>query len=517
MEHRCDILVAGGSLGGCAAALSAARLGKRVILTEETTWLGGQLTSQAVSCPDENNYIESFGCTRTYRAMRNNIRDYYRRNYPLNPEVRANPIFNPGNGWVSHLCQEPKVGLAAILELLAPHVSAGRILIWTQHKPIKATAKGDKVTSVTFRNLETGDTETVGAPYVIDATELGDLLPLTGTEYVSGAESRADTGEPHAVDGPAQPDNVQSYTYCFLLDHMEGEDHTISKPKGYEKFRDEAPFAWTQIHPITLEPRYFSMFPDEEGKQSLWTYRRVLDKSLFAPGAFPSDVSLINWPMNDYIGGNIIDKPEDVVQKHLDAAKRQSLSLLYWMQTEAPRPDGGTGWPGLRLRRDLVGSWDGLAQYPYIREARRIVAKFRVLEQHISPEFTNDPLAEQFADSVGIGLYRIDLHPASGGYNYIDIGCRPYQIPMGSLIPVRMRNLLPGCKNLGVTHITNGAFRLHPVEWNIGESAGALAAFCLDNDTEPQSVYEKEGRRLEYQNLLQSLGIPLEWPRMRPA
>ncbi|MGG2474547.1 FAD-dependent oxidoreductase, partial [Rhizobium sp. BR5] len=34
-------------------------------------------------------------------------------------------------------------------------------------------------------------------------------------------------------------------------------------------------------------------------------------------------------------------------------------------------------------------------------------------------------------------------------------------------------------KNIGTTHITNGCYRLHPVEWNIGEVAGMLAAYCL--------------------------------------
>ncbi len=39
-----------------------------------------------------------------------------------------------------------------------------------------------------------------------------------------------------------------------------------------------------------------------------------------------------------------------------------------------------------------------------------------------------------------------------------------FQIPPGALIPRRIENLLPACKNLGTTHITNGCFRLHPVE-----------------------------------------------------
>jgi hypothetical protein len=56
------------------------------------------------------------------------------------------------------------------------------------------------------------------------------------------------------------------------------------------------------------------------------------------------------------------------------------------------------------------------------------------------------------------------------------------------MIPVRVENLLPGGKNLGVTHITNGAYRVHPVEWNVGEVAGLLAAFSLERNLTPRSV-----------------------------
>ena len=100
--------------------------------------------------------------------------------------------------------------------------------------------------------------------------------------------------------------------------------------------------------------------------------------------------------------------------------------------------------------------------------------------------------AEAFPDSVGVGFYGLDLHPSSGGDNYIDIGCLPFQIPLGALIPRRVENLLPACKNLGVTHIANGCYRLHPVEWSIGESSGALAAFCIDRKARPRQVRNDE-------------------------
>ncbi len=90
---RTDIAIIGGGLGACAAAIAAARLGRQVILTEETSWLGGQLTNQAVP-PDEHPWIEAFGATASYRALRNGIRDYYRRHTPLTPTAAAARIIS---------------------------------------------------------------------------------------------------------------------------------------------------------------------------------------------------------------------------------------------------------------------------------------------------------------------------------------------------------------------------------------------------------------------------------------
>ncbi len=49
-ERETDVLIIGGGTGSVAAALAALRLGKRVIMTEETDWIGGQLTAQACGC-----------------------------------------------------------------------------------------------------------------------------------------------------------------------------------------------------------------------------------------------------------------------------------------------------------------------------------------------------------------------------------------------------------------------------------------------------------------------------------
>jgi hypothetical protein len=106
---------------------------------------------------------------------------------------------------------------------------------------------------------------------------------------------------------------------------------------------------------------------------------------------------------------------------------------------------------------------------------------------------------ELFPDSVGVGCYRLDLHPSASGAGYLDLGCWPFQIPLGLLVPVRVENLLPGGKNLGTTHITNGALRVHPAEWVVGEAAGLLASFCLARQTALRSVSRHSNVREEFQ------------------
>jgi hypothetical protein len=181
------------------------------------------------------------------------------------------------------------------------------------------------------------------------------------------------------------------------------------------------------------------------------------------------------------------------------------------VQTEAPAEADRLGAPELRLRPDIMGTADGLAKFPYIREARRIKALRPVVEQDVSAHFQKGPAAAPFDDSVGVGWYPIDIHRA--GPEDVGISCRtrPFQIPLGTLIPVRIPNLIAAAKNIGTTHITNGCYRLHPVEWNVGESAGALAAFCLEQGTLPAAIYRNAELRSDFQRSLVSEGVPLIW------
>lgn len=502
MGAQPDVLIAGASLGGVSAALAAARHGLRVLLLAEGDWIGGQLTSQGVP-PDEHGWIEEYGCTATYRDLRRRIRDHYRSHYPLTAAARAMEHLNPGNGWVSPLCHEPAVAHGILRQL----VQDTAIEVWHHATVTSADVDRDRVRHVTVNHA--GASETVSARWFVDATELGALLPLTGAEHETGS--------------PDRPANAQALSWCFAMEHYAGEDHRIPRPERYAYWRDFTPklmppwpgklLDWVTPNPRTMVAKPYRFAPHDEAPKAfsgLWSYRRLLDRSLFEPGFRRSDICLVNWPLIDYLDSDLCTATLPDRERALAEAREMSLCVFYWLQNDAPRPDGGTGWPGLRLAGEALGTLDGLAKEPYIRESRRIRALRTIAEEDVSAAMRPGcKFAEPYPDSVGVGSYRIDLHPTVGGDNYVDVESLPFRIPLGSLIPVRLRNLLPACKNIGTTHVTNGCYRLHPVEWNIGEAAGLLTAYCAQQETEPHAVAENYA---PFQAFLRSEGVQIEWP-----
>jgi FAD dependent oxidoreductase len=524
-EERVDVLIVGGGMGGCAAAMAAADAGCSVILTEETDWLGGQVSSQGVP-PDEHPWIEQFGCNASYREFREAVRRLYRREYPLTPAARANPRLNPGNGGVSALCHEPSVAARVLEGILAARVASGSLRIFKGHAPVLVHVDRDRIDAVTFAEWE-GRRRTVAARMIIDATELGDVLALARVEHVFGAESQRETGEPHAP-AEAAPGDQQSITWCFAVEYHRGQDHVGPAPSDYARWRSFAPkltppwpgplLAWPHTAPTSLKTRVLPFDPTgtTEGA-NLWTYRRIRDSANFEPASGLVSVSLVNWPQNDYWVKPLLGVSPEAAAAAREEAKSLSKAFLHWLQTEAPRPDGGEGWRGLKPSTEAMGTPDGFAKRPYIRESRRLRAVFTVTENHIATSLRPKgggrvARAEAFPDAVGIGAYRLDLHPTTGGRNYFDVSSCPFQIPFSALVPVRVENLLAGGKNLGVTHIANGSFRLHPVEWAVGEAAGAAAARCVIGRTIPQ-VIAKSGPVFEdLRRTLVRRGVELAWP-----
>jgi hypothetical protein len=501
--ESCDLLIAGASPGGLAAALRAADRGHSVCLLEETDEIGGQLLS--VSALDEHRFIERAGATRSYQDLRDRIRRSSRASYDWKPEVASQENFNPGACYVSPLCFEPRIGRAVIGEMVAER--GERIRVFPRTKTLDLDVGAGRIRSALAYAFDRNEAVRFEAEWFLDGTELGDLLPMAGVPYVVGSEARAETNEPHAAAEP-NPACVQSFTYPFILERRDSEEHRIAKPPDYEKFRDSAPFTMSFNYSTEYGWKgevIYEMFgeappiPNNQTPGPFFTWRRVRAAKQIAGDDPPPDRALINWPRQDYKDESLLDRSPLDQARILQQAKRQAYSFLYWLQNEVD----GAGYPGLRLVADEMASEDGLSQFPYIRESRRIVGEGRVVEQDIVLEYQSSSRARQFPDSVGTGFYMVDIHPCGANERGRMMMPRPFQIPLGTMLPKGVENLLPAGKNIGVTHLTNGAYRLHPVEWNVGEAAAIFAGLAIELARRPAVE--------EVQRELARAGVGLVW------
>jgi hypothetical protein len=411
--------------------------------------------------------------------------------------------------------------------MIAPAEHTGLLTVIRRAVPVAADTEGDRIRAVTVEESD-GTQRTIEAAWVLDATELGDVIELAGAESVIGAESRADTGELHGAE-TADPNNQQAASWCCALEMAPGTDNTVPRPDDYEKWKTHTLpgwpgplFSWTDLAPDTLQPRFKSLMEFEQNEQgrdefSLWIYRRMRAAELYDDPSRVREATLVNWVQIDYTGSPLVGVSAEQRVAAMAAARKQTLAFVHWVQTEAPRHDGGMGYPEVRLTGEPLGTIDGLAREIYVREARRILAQRTITEADVGVEMRadRDPGAHQFSDSVGVGSYRIDLHPSPSGELYVDVSTWPFQIPLRALVPVRVQNLLAANKNIGTTHVTNGCYRLHPIEWNIGEAAGVAAAHALQSGANTPAQALTSGSLLtDIQHTMASdRGADLVWPR----
>lgn len=521
---QAEVLVVGGSLGGVAAALGACDSGRRVLLTEEGHWLGGQATAQAVSALDENLLVGHLGSTTLYKRLRSEIRRRALHRYRLSDRgQRLLRIgrFNPGLCWATKLAAQPEEVLAAIGTLLKPYQDSGRLRVLTRVKPYRAGRAGDRLEHVDFRRLDGTDRLRIRAPIVLDATDLGDLLPLAGVPFVTGAESRAQTGEPGAPADAPRPAESQPFSYPFVMQRGTAAAPPVPAPAAYDDYLASQPYSLDCAH-SGRPPAPLPMFPPP-GREAIafWSYRRLFCRDLFAGSQLPEEQSLILWYSNDCYDGSLLDPSPARVLASLRRARAISFGFAHWLQADVLRPDGGRGYPELRLCPEATGTADGLSLMPYVREARRIVPLRRLTEQDVSARLVRTARAPAFRDAVCLVQRGIDIHAERPGRLNASQKTRPFQVPLGALLAPGTVNLLPASKSLGTTHVTNGACRMHLAEWSIGEAAGRVAAFCAARAVTPWQVHADPRLLDQAQGALLAAGVPLTWytdvPQRHPA
>jgi hypothetical protein len=526
------VLVVGGSTAAYSASLAALEAGAAVLLVQPTQLVGGQYTAQALPASDDPperapKPLQSSAQLDPAQLDDGDLfcgsallRAFRRRQQQLQP-VGGRVIDNPGAGWVSHFAVAPDTALQALEEPLLPHLASGRLRIVPFAEPeavefdagspprLKAVRFHDTACDVHFR---------VEADVVLEATDLGDLLEVAGIASRVGQEARAETGEAVLPEQPV-PLCQQAFTFGIVVERASpAPGEMVPEPAGYgrEPWLQQADFPtsfWLRGSGRWQEKPFFH-------PGGMFRYRRL---ACVAPDeqVRHGDVTVLNWgtsPLrpdgpvgcgNDYRFGCLTGVSREERRLHLERGRARAQAYLHCLQSEHGLE--------LRPRGDLTWTADGIALEPYIREARRGVALTTIRHEDVARRFfPGQARARSFIDSVGIGAYHyLDFHPnlTPGHVELGDDGKEslPFTVPLGALIPVATDGLILSAKSIGTTHITNAAYRMHPVEWAIGEAGGRLAAFALAEGVSPRQVALDPPLLRGFQSVLTAAGVPIHW------
>lgn len=452
-----DVLVIGGGTSGTMAGIQSARMGVKTIVVEETPWLGGMMTSAGVSAIDGNHNLPS----GLWAEFRNELIKYYGNEEKL------------ASGWVSKVMFEPYVAQKILRQMCAREKNL-TIISSVKFMDIKKKSEGWTV--------DFSDNITINAKILIDGTELGDVAAKVGVKYDVGMESKATYNERIA---PEKANNiVQDLTYVAVLKEY-NRDVTIVKPINYKK----------EDFICSCE----KLCPDKK-MERLWDCDKMKTYGQIQNGKF-----MINWPINgnDFYA-NMVEMNEVQRQEATKKAKEHTLGFVYFMQTEL-------GWNTLGLS-DEFQTEDKLPLMPYHRESRRIHGLARPNMNHLEkPYDQSEPL---YRTGIAVGDYPVDQHHGKNT-NAPDLYFVPvpsFSVPLGSLIPEDVDNLIVAEKSISVSNIVNGASRLQPVVMGIGQAAGTLAALCVQEKISPRQV----SIRKVQDNLLKSKAYLLPFLDVKP-
>jgi len=423
-----DIIIVGGGTSGVVSAIQSSRMGSKTLLIEESNWLGGMITSAGVSAMD-GNYKMPSGFLKEFR-------DSLVSHYGNLDSLKT--------GWVSNLMFEPSVGNKILKEIAQSEKNLTIMYETTIHKVVK-----DEKFKIKINQNDITYSSTI----LIDATELGDLIPKLNLPYFIGMDSRKKFKEDIA---PEFSNNIiQDLTYVMILKDFK-KDMTIEKPKNYD--RNEFICSYDSGECFKSDKKLWS-------KEKLISY-----------GKLPNNKYMINWPINgnDYYSNSI----EMTAQERLlsyDRAKQKSLRFLYFIQTEM-------GFNNLSIDYSEYPTKDGFPLMPYHRESRRLNGKITLTLNDIkSPYKQKNSL---YRTGIAVGDYPVDHH--HGAYsNYsnlpkLDFYPVPsYSVPLGVLIPENIDNFMVIEKSISVSNLVNGTSRLQPVVMQIGQASGVLASLAI--------------------------------------
>ncbi|GAB4373764.1 MAG: FAD-dependent oxidoreductase [Elainellaceae cyanobacterium] len=535
---ECEVVVIGGTLGGVAAASQSMQSGATTCLIELTPWLGGQISSQGVSAVDESRAMRSLG---NFAPNWSEFKQLIREQTVTLPKwtglADGQRAADVNSCWVSTLCFPPEAGAKAseqLLETAAQFAPNSRWLTATAFKGAEFDVTGQEITAVYGVHRVPRDPNYIPLGHasielpewyswdandnfekvpirlqpppgksmiVIDATDTGELVGWAKIPHRLGSESKETTGERFAA-AKDNPQCTQAFTYPFTLALLEDGGASL------EALSKIDPEYTRREHEQDYHLGRFSMF---EGG-SLFHYRRIVSTKLNDPRdgvPSPGDITMINWNRgNDWVWMDppLILTDEELITtgQHenwmggvsfiaLKHGEEHAQLFAEWLMKNYATPSLPMTY--LYGKESPMGTASGLSMMPYIREGRRILGRsaygqdaFMLREGDVRADMTDN--RDFSLTTVGVTHYQVDIHgcryrdqrpsyEASAAPTQDENLVRPTQIPLESLIPQGVDNVLVGGKGIAATHIVNASTRIHYGEWVIGSAAGTTAGWLV--------------------------------------
>ena len=496
---NCDLLVVGGNPGGVACAITAAREGLEVILSNHTPVLGG-LPANGLSLWDT---LHEGRRSPVYDELRWGLFDYYKEKYGEDSENYRNslpvppdtPAFYHSNGRY-----EASVFESLITEMVE---AESNIRIILNVYPVRATREGRVVKSVILAEMNGGKRYEVDADAFADCSYEGDLMAVSGASYRVGRESRDEFGEPHAGhifmeklgDSDDDADYVEprvrrikenlnlrhlGYRFLRVLDESTGAGDGVVQAYNYRIVLSDDP-----------DNQYIPECPDGYDLE----YLKTLGWSS-VNGPLPN--RKWGWNRPQILGSQYAYPEADWVarRKVMDEHLKATFQIFHFLRND-PSVDETVRerWRGLGFAKDEFPENGHVPYEIYVREARRLEGRYMFTEHDASlcADYDRAPI---FDDSIAYTEWYMDTHSCTSekakgnieeGKLVLTWQTFPGQLSFRTLLPKDIDNLLvPGCASS--THVAWGTIRLEPTWMNIGEAAAHAVVLARQENVQPASV-----------------------------
>lgn len=499
-DTQFDIVVVGGTPGGIAAALSAGRAGRKVLLIEAHRHIGGMSASGLGKSDVEKRHLIG-GLFREFT-------DRVRRRY-LDRFGEHSPDFA--------LCRdgyyfEPSVAEAVFDEMLG---ECSNISVLTQHRLVRAEVCRDVLVRIEIEDCSGTRAGSLrhfwySAGVFIDATYEGDLLAAAGAEFRLGRESRDEFNEPHAGhiyfdyqnarilpgstgEGDAR---LPAYTYRLCLTTDPENAYILTEPpRGYYRgnyvgyFDDLA--AGRLSGPKTMKPG--------RGYNPAHFNTMVRALSVSEIPNQKTDVNInprpLGFPFPEENAGYV--KGDEATRQRICERHRElTLGLLWFLQNDNDIPS-----PHRDIARQFhlpLDEFTDNGHFPfqlYVREARRLKGEYTLTEHDMT---TDAATTRARPDLIAIGEFPIDSFPCrsrqphdtvvlEGYLGMLDSVTRPYGIPYGIMLPESIDGLLVPVA-ASTTHVAFSSIRMEPTWMGLGQAAGTASHLALAQGCQPRQV-----------------------------